>query len=1364
MNGGSITDNTASNGGGVYYSKDDHFADDAFNISGSPIINNNSDNVYLADGKKINVAGPLADNASIGVTMANPGVFTSGYIDNGNGSIAPESIFTSDSTDYAVALDSTLDSTEATLAVKTTAYTVNLTGFTNATSSGGATEQTVYGDITAVIFRADNEYFFPETSDAYGTHNGITVTRTSEKVITVNGRPTADVSIVIPDASKDSEHKKFNISAIVDPDKGTIEGPEEAMAGDIVTFNITPYVGYRIESVIYTTGSGSTPLNKVSDYNYQLEMPGSDVTVTAALAEASAPANVRWQKDSSDKNTMVLEWQPVTGAEYYMARVYPTDGEGIEFVEVKDAASIDFTSAVSTIMDGQTLPVKLFKGEVYAVFKEGRSNVIATSANLKVFRVFTTCNDDSYGTVTPGGYYYEGQTATVAATPAEGYIFEDFLVQGTASVIAETDNPLSFEVDENSFVVIANFAVEPNVATVDLELGTGHSQLADDVKDKINASKNETGIEATAVSGTVISLTVTSADDITLGSVLTKLKTAVNTIKDSDFKLLHDVGTKTLDQYSSKDELQAEYESIDSLTSGTTLHALWFTRINEIDLTVGRPVCGTEIKTEEENDPTTQNIKPVVMISSRVEICDFPMFKDEPLVYWGENKNGKVINDRTVKGGDDAYAVIGLQAQFKYYLDLPENITVTVNDDNVDGSFAYVEQYDFYLLIAKVSTIHDFSDPHYQFADNYESATVNATCKNEDCKASAEQNTDNIDTEEKTDAQGTKKRVYTAHFTEPFADYSEEVLISYRVTFDPGNGETVFGQDIVPEGKALKPENPSSFDGWSFAGWYLNPVDVSGQPFSFDTAINSSITLKGVWKSSNEDAFVLSAPVDPDTKTYMGSVGYGEVGSLPTASSGTVNIIIYKDYQDTFAFIAEPAAGYEFTYWSDGTNIVSTDILIPSYTCSSEGILVANFTKADTATVTFVPGEGATVSPASKTVIVGKPYGKLPEPVYEGHQFLGWFTEESGETQITEKTEVENSTPHSLYAHWKEVVQIGFVARTEEGGSISDEVFSEIMKPVLVDKGGSYTLPDSGFEIKDEYLNTYRFQNYEFNEKTYEPGDSINSIENNITIKAVFAQTYEVAYDSNGGSGRMESGYVFPGDNYTVADNTFTNDNDVVFESWNTVPQGGEATKVGKTINYSEEEVIQFSNRKLTLYAQWVQRYTAVYDINDGGEHTDPSENMLPGRNLKSYTELGFSRPNYTFIGWNTEPDGSGIEVADGAMINDTLISSLKDVLDANNNTVVLYAQYKEESWIILDLDGGTLDDDTRIRARVGSHYIMPTPTRANMKFLYWQGSIYYAGDEYLVTEENHRFKAIWGRDGSSDDRSSYVPPKTAIE
>lgn len=82
-----------------------------------------------------------------------------------------------------------------------TPFQITLAGGANATVSGAISQQVQRNAaMTTVTYTANSGYQFPKTSDLYKITNGITVTRTSDTVVTVSGTPTADTTITIPDA------------------------------------------------------------------------------------------------------------------------------------------------------------------------------------------------------------------------------------------------------------------------------------------------------------------------------------------------------------------------------------------------------------------------------------------------------------------------------------------------------------------------------------------------------------------------------------------------------------------------------------------------------------------------------------------------------------------------------------------------------------------------------------------------------------------------------------------------------------------------------------------------------------------------------------------------------------------------------------------------------------------------------------------------------------------------------------------------------------------------------------------------------------------------------------------------------------
>lgn len=122
LNGGIIKNNTAgSYGGGISY----HSAC-TLNIAGGIVadntVNGHGDNLYITDTNSIKITGALSNSSvttRIGISMATPGVFTSGYKTN-NGTNHPGTYFFADNSSYGIILEGN----EAKLAASTAQTTL----------------------------------------------------------------------------------------------------------------------------------------------------------------------------------------------------------------------------------------------------------------------------------------------------------------------------------------------------------------------------------------------------------------------------------------------------------------------------------------------------------------------------------------------------------------------------------------------------------------------------------------------------------------------------------------------------------------------------------------------------------------------------------------------------------------------------------------------------------------------------------------------------------------------------------------------------------------------------------------------------------------------------------------------------------------------------------------------------------------------------------------------------------------------------------------------------------------------------------------------------------------------------------------
>ena len=196
---------------------------------------------------------------------------------------------------------------------------------------------------------------------------------------------------------------------------------------------------------------------------------------------------------------------------------------------------------------------------------------------------------------------------------------------------------------------------------------------------------------------------------------------------------------------------------------------------------------------------------------------------------------------------------------------------------------------------------------------------------------------------------------------------------------------------------------------------------------------------------------------------------------------------------------------------------------------------------------------------------------------------------------------------------------------------------------------------------------------------------ALSAVYGPLYLKAVWETepvNYTLSYNANGGSGSMSSQTVTEGQSTKLKTNTFTKTGHT-FTGWNTKADGtGTAYNNGASVTL---------HGNTTLYAQWqLNTYSFSFDANggtgsmSGGSAAYGESFQLPGN--------AFTRPKYTFNGWNTKADGSGIAYADNASLTLT-------------EDTTLYAQWTlVTDYTVLLPDGDNIDVDPE--TKVGSAQI----------------------------------------------------------
>ena len=341
---------------------------------------------------------------------------------------------------------------------------------------------------------------------------------------------------------------------------------------------------------------------------------------------------------------------------------------------------------------------------------------------------------------------------------------------------------------------------------------------------------------------------------------------------------------------------------------------------------------------------------------------------------------------------------------------------------------------------------------------------------------------------------------------------------------------------------------------------------------------------------------------------------------------------------------------------------------------------------------------------------------QLNENVFSrtGYTFTGWNTEENGRGDTyADKASVMLYKDIVLYAQWELNTYTVTFNANGGNGTMAEQTFEHgvedpLNKNVFIRTG--YTF--AGWNTAANGSGT-----------AYADQGLVTLTEGNKTLYAQWkANTYTVTFYANGGEGSMDSQTFVYDVEEPLNKNGFSRP-DYTFVGWNTKADG-----TGKA--YGDQASTTF-DANTELFAQWVlSTYTVTFDAN-GGKGSMDSQTFTAAQEQR-LNRNSFNRPGYTFEGWNTKADGTGVSYANGQVV--TLTGS-----------VTLYAQWK---FIPIQLEPFTVRFDAN-----GGEGVMETMTfykglaqklpqnsfvREGYTFAGWttepDGKGYYYGDVWNIT------------------------------
>jgi uncharacterized repeat protein (TIGR02543 family) len=340
-------------------------------------------------------------------------------------------------------------------------------------------------------------------------------------------------------------------------------------------------------------------------------------------------------------------------------------------------------------------------------------------------------------------------------------------------------------------------------------------------------------------------------------------------------------------------------------------------------------------------------------------------------------------------------------------------------------------------------------------------------------------------------------------------------------------------------------------------------------------------------------------------------------------------------YQSTDAAITLPTPtwiGYEFGGWYENAGF--TGSVVTSIPTGSTGnkTFCAKWT-LNSYSITYELNEGSNnaTNPASYTITSSEII--LANATRNGYTFKGWY-EDNGFTEPPVTSIPTGSTgDKTFYAKWEAIPYT--ITYHLNGGN---------------DPGnpGTYNIEDTEITLTDATRDGYTFKGWYDNVSL--TGSAVTEIpQGSIGVKNFYAKweaiTYAVVYNTNGGSGTMESSthtYDIP---QYLSVNAFTRTG-YTFGGWNTAANGN-----GTTTYANGERVLNLSSTtdSVTLYAQWLPDVSINIWISTDDDILTSNDDVTISSNAASPIPKFFTatvNTGYTSIQWyvDGQPETGGTD------------------------------------------------------------------------------------------------------------------------
>ena len=165
--------------------------------------------------------------------------------------------------------------------------------------------------------------------------------------------------------------------------------------------------------------------------------------------------------------------------------------------------------------------------------------------------------------------------------------------------------------------------------------------------------------------------------------------------------------------------------------------------------------------------------------------------------------------------------------------------------------------------------------------------------------------------------------------------------------------------------------------------------------------------------------------------------------------------------------------------------------------------------------------------------------------------------------------------------------------------------------------------------------------------------------------------SYQVAFNSNGGTGTMDNQWIAEDDSAPLSNNNYTGPSSTsYFAGWNTAADGtGTAYTDGQSVTN-----LTTPGNTITLYAQWKDCNPGYICYNDNGASSATKmgdQNVGTSATSATLWASNFQRTGYGFLGWSTK--------ANPTIGNDTIYGPMETLegINVSQGGLILYAVWQ---------------------------------------------------------------------------------------